>query len=192
MNVDVRSQRGEDVCEFVWLAVAAYDKSERASRSLEDWRDESNSSRSVLSAISEVVSHVEVFVVESLTTHARLVSAASVEPIPEIVMNSISKPVESSWNARRKFIKTWLSVVVSDAGWWSSWLGFVEARNAWAHGLGRLTSRQRNSQEVLANLRAAGLAVRASEVVGTSADVKRCAKSAVEVIDWIDQRVRQE
>ncbi|MDV3265725.1 hypothetical protein [Mycobacterium avium] len=191
MNSDVRSQNGEEVCEFVWLAVAAYDKTERAFRSLEDWRDDSNSSRPVLSAISEVVSHVEVFVVESLTMHAKLISASSVEPIPDIVMNSISKPVESSWNERRKFIKTWLGVDVVDAGWWRSWLGFVDARNAWAHGLGRLTSRQRNSQEVLANLRAAGLAVQASKVVGTPADVKKCAKSAVEVIDWIDQRVRR-
>lgn len=192
MSVDVRSQRGEDVCGFVWLAVAAYDKSERAARSVEDWRGASNSNRSVLTAISEVVSHVEVFVVESLTTHARLVSASSVEPIPSIVMTSITKPVESSWNDRRKFIKTWLNAEVSDAGWWRSWLGFVEARNAWAHGLGRLTSRQRNNAEVLANLRAAGLVVRSSDIVGAPGDVKRCAKAGVEVVDWIDRRVRQE
>jgi len=192
MSISVRSQRGEEVCEFVWLAVADYDKSERASRTLEDWRDASNSNRTVLTAISEVVGHVEVFVVESLTTHAKLVSASSVEPIPEIVMASITKPVESNWNERRRFINTWLSADVADAGWWRSWLGFVEARNAWAHGLGRLTSRQRDNQEVLANLRAAGLALRSSDVVGTSADVKRCAKAAVEVIDWIDRRVRRD
>jgi hypothetical protein len=192
MSMSVRSQRGEEVCEFVWLAVADYDKSERGARTLEDWRDASNSNRTVLTAISEVVSHVEVFVVESLTTHAKLISALSVEPIPEIVMASITKPVESNWNERRRFINTWLRVEVSDTGWWRGWLGFVEARNAWAHGLGRLTSRQRDNQEVLANLRAAGLALRSDDVVGTSADVKRCAKAAVEVIDWIDSHVRRD
>jgi hypothetical protein len=135
---------------------------------------------------------VEVFVVESLTTHAKLVSASSVEPIPGIVMESITKPVDSSWIARQKFIKAWLNTEVSQAGWWRGWLGFVEARNAWAHGLGRLTSRQRKDQQVMANLQAAGLAVCSWEVAGTSADVKRCAVAAIEVVDWIDCRVRRD
>lgn len=189
MSINVQSQNAEDFSEFVWLAVAAYDKSENASRNLEDWREASNSNRSVLVAISEIVSHVEVFVVESLTTHARLVSSPATEPIPTIVMNAITKPVDSNWVERRKFIKTWMGIEVADAGWWRSWLGFVEGRNAWAHGLGRLTLRQCGSQEVAANLAAAGLTVQASAVVGTSADVKRCAKAAIEVIEWIDFRV---
>lgn len=192
MTSYVRSQRGEDVCEFVWLAVAAYDKAERGFRSLEDWRDDGSSSRSVLSAVSEIVSHVEVFVVESLITHAKLASAGTAQPIPEIVMTSISKPLESSWNERKKFITAWLGVQVVNAGWWRTWQGFVDARNAWAHGLGRLTPRQRNTPDVLVNLAAAGFTVHDSEVVATREDVRKCAKAAVEVIDWIDQRVRRE
>jgi hypothetical protein len=191
MSISIRSQEGEDVSEFIWLAVAAYDKSERASRAIEDWRGEYNLGRAALTAISEIVSHVEVFVVASLIGHANLASTGLSNPIPEIVMDSISKPVEGSWAGRRKFIKTWLNEDVSSEGWWRGWQGFVEARNAWAHGLGRLTSRQQDNREVLSNIAAAGLVIRALKVIGGPDDVRRCARSAVEVVDWIDGRVQR-
>jgi hypothetical protein len=184
-----RSQSAEDVCGFVWLAVAAYDKSEVASRAVADWRREDELDRAVLSAISEIVSHAEVFIAESLTKHAKVMSDDMVDPIPKIVMEATTKPVEGTWAGKRSFISTWFGEEVSGASWWKQWMGFVDARNAWAHGLGRLTSRQLKNQETMSNLKIAGLSVLASKVVGSADDVRRCAKSAVEVIDWIDQRV---
>jgi hypothetical protein len=184
-----RSQSAEDICGFVWLAVAAYDKSEVASRAIADWRRENQLDRAVLSAISEVVSHAEVFVAESLTKHAEVLSGNTTDPIPKIVMDATTKPVEGTWAGKRSFILSWFGKDLSGAGWWKQWLGFVDARNAWAHGLGRLTSRQLKNQETMSNLRAAGLSVLASKVVGSADDVRRCAKSAVGLVDWIDQRV---
>ena len=188
----VRSQHGEDVCEYVWIAVGAFDKSELARRAITDWQRSDDITRAALSAISEIGSYVEAFVVESLTKHADLVSASSVEPIPTIVMESVSKPVEGTWAGRRTFIRLWLGADLSGAAWWKQWMGFVEARNAWAHGQGSLTSRQQGNQEVLANIKQAGLAVSGTRVSADAEDVRRCARSAVEVIDWIDQRVRRE
>ncbi|MFD6197007.1 hypothetical protein ACFWE3_09920 [Mycobacteriaceae bacterium NPDC060252] len=184
-----RSQIAEDVCGFAWLAVAAYDKSEMASRAVADWKRENELDRAVLSAISEIVSHAEVFVGESLTRHAKLLSATTANPIPKIVMEATTKPVEATWAGKRSFIFTWFGEDLSGQAWWKRWMGFVDARNAWAHGLGRLTSRQLKTQETMTNLKAAGLVVRASQVVGSADDVRRCARSAVEVIDWIDKRV---
>ncbi|GAB5902836.1 hypothetical protein [Mycobacteroides chelonae] len=190
MNADfTRSQSAEDVCGFVWLVVAAYDKAEIASRAIADWQRANELDRAVLSAISEIVSHAEVFVTESLTKHAEILSANSADPIPKIVMDAVAKPVESTWANKRGFINGWLGQDLSGAGWWKRWMGFVEARNAWAHGLGRLTSRQLKDKQTLSNLATAGMTVVASQIVGRVEDVRRCAKSAVEVIDWIDQRV---
>lgn len=190
MAIDfTRSQGAEDVCGFVWLAVAAYDKSEAASRATTDWRREDELDRAVLSAMSEIVSHAEVFVAESLTKHAAVISAGTADPIPKIVMDATAKPVEGTWAGKRSFISTWFNEDLSGATWWRQWMGFVDARNAWAHGLGRLTSRQLKDQQTMSNLRAAGLTVLASKVVGSANDVRRCAKSAVGVIDWIDHRV---
>lgn len=193
MTLDpVRSQHGEEVCEYVWIALGAFDKSEVGRRAVIDWQRNDDFSRAALSAISEIASYVEAFVVESLIKHADLVSAESVEPIPKIVMESISKPVEGTWAARRTFIRVWLRVDLSGAAWWKRWMGFVEARNAWAHGQGGLTNRQKENKEVLANIKLAGLTVSGTRVSGDADDVRRCARSAVEVIDWIDQRVRRE
>ncbi|WP_457226607.1 hypothetical protein [Mycobacteroides abscessus] len=139
--------------------------------------------------MSEIVSHAEVFVTESLTKHAEVLSADAADPIPKIVMDATTKPVENTWAGKRSFISAWFDEDLSGASWWKQWMGFVDARNAWAHGLGRLTPRQVKSQETLSNLKAAGLSVLTSRVVGNADDVRRCAKSAVEVIDWIDQRV---
>ncbi len=184
-----RSQIAEEVCGFVWLAVAAYDRSDVASRTVADWQRENELDRAVLSAVSEIVSHAEVFVTESLTKHAEVLSADAADPIPKIVMDATTKPVENTWAGKRSFISAWFDEDLSGASWWKQWMGFVDARNAWAHGLGRLTPRQVKSQETLSNLKAAGLSVLTSRVVGNADDVRRCAKSAVEVIDWIDQRV---
>jgi hypothetical protein len=118
-----------------------------------------------------------------------VLSANTADPIPKIVMDATTKPVEGTWAGKRSFISTWFGQDLSGASWWKQWMGFVDARNAWAHGLGRLTSRQLKSQETMSNLKAAGLSVLASTVVGSADDVRRCAKSAVGVVDWIDQRV---
>jgi hypothetical protein len=184
----IRSQSAEDVCGFVWLAVAAYDKSEVASRAVADWRREDELDRAVLSAISEIVSHAEVFVADALNGHAKVLSGQLTDPIPKIVMDATTKPVEGTWAGKRSFISTWFGEDLSGAAWWKQWMGFVDARNAWAHGLGRLTSRQVENQETISNLKAAGLSVVGAKVVGDADDVRRCARSAVEVIDWVDQR----
>lgn len=193
MTIDpIRSQHAEEVCEYVWLALGAFDKSHTASRRITDWQRNDDYYRNSLSAISEIVSYVEVFVVESLTKHADLVSAEAPVPIAQIVMESITKQVESSWAARRRFILLWLQVDLSGAAWWRRWMGFVEARNAWAHGQGNLTPRQQKDQQIRAEIRDAGLTLSGSRISGNPDDVRRCARSAVEVVDWIDQRVKRE
>lgn len=184
-----RSQRAEDICGFVWLAVAAYDKAEVASRAVDNWRRDDELDRAVLSAISEIVSHAEVFVAEALVEHAKALSSGLADPIPKILIETITTPVEDNWAGKRKFISTWFGEHLGGTTWWRRWMGFVDARNAWAHGLGRLTMRQLKNQDAMANLKAAGLSVSASRVVGTADDVRWCAKSAVAVIDWVDQRV---
>jgi len=187
-----RSQHAEEVCEYVWLALGAFDKSHVAAQGITDWQRDNDFSRNSLSAISEIVSYVEAFVVESLIKHADLVSAEAPVPIAQIVMDSITKPVEGSWAARRRFIWLWLKVDLSGAAWWRRWMGFVEARNAWAHGQGSLTTRQQKDQQIRVEIRDAGLTLSGSRISGNPDDVRRCARSAVEVVDWIDQRVKRE
>lgn len=144
MSGPIESQQSEDSCALVWLAVAAHERLHLAVGDQQSpWWSGSSNSRAALSAISEIVSHAEVFVVESLTDHARLVTASSPAPIPKLMDAIVSKSVDSNWNERRQFIKTWLGPDLQAESWWKAWNGYVESRNAWAHGLGRLTPRQK-------------------------------------------------
>ena len=88
----VRSQYAEDVCEFVWLALAAYDRTQRTTSNIADWQQTGNEpSRAVLSAICEIASYAEAFAAESFIDHAETVSSMCVEPIPKIVRESVLK-----------------------------------------------------------------------------------------------------
>jgi hypothetical protein len=195
VNMPLLSQQAEDSCRLVWFAVAAHERAAHLVRvddkSASRWGADATSS-SALSAISEIVTHVEVFVVESFTEHARVIVEKAPQPIPDIVMATVSKSVESNWTERRNFLKSWLGVESNAVPWWRSWNGFVEARNAWAHGLGRLTSRQRKNQEAVANIQVAGLDLRSSQIFAREDDVRRCATVAVEVVQWIDGRVTRD
>ncbi len=188
----VRSQYAEDVCEFVWLALAAYDRTQRTTSNIADWQQTGNEpSRAVLSAICEIASYVEAFAAESFIDHAETVSSMCVEPIPKIVRESVRKPLESTWKGRLEFIKIWLDPEYGSTDSWKEWMGFVEARNAWAHGQGKLTKRQLQNQEVRANIKRSGLTVTDGLISGSAEDVRKCACIAVEFIDWIDQRVKR-
>lgn len=65
--------------------------------------------------------------------------------------------------------------------------GFVEARNAIAHGLGQLTRRQmRDEKSTLARLRNAGIHVRGDTVELDEDAVERCAAVVRAFIAWLD------
>lgn len=68
--------------------------------------------------------------------------------------------------------------------------GFIEARNAVAHGLGRLTWRQTSNPasraEALRLLAAAGLQVVEWHVRLTEEDIERLAETVNQLIEWLD------
>ncbi|MDH3048679.1 hypothetical protein QEN42_02165 [Gordonia alkanivorans] len=149
------------------------------------------SDRPIFSSISEIASHAEGYTIEALASYARTISEGIIKPIPEIVERHSIKAIESSWRERQTFISSWMKVDITRLSWWKSWLGYVEARNAWAHGLGKLTKRQMKSQEVVANLTAAGFIMQSGKVLVRAEDVRSAATTAVNLVDWIDEQVQQ-
>lgn len=83
-----------------------------------------------------------------------------------------------NWTKRRK---AWLDELGVDFGKmgtdWEQVEGFIEARNALQHGLGRLTDSQlaKRRDTVLGAIRAAGVELNGDRVVLGSSDVARCA-----------------
>jgi hypothetical protein len=70
----------------------------------------------------------------------------------------------------------------------SALLGFVEVRNAIAHGLGHLTSRQLKTSDLYKLLAAANIDTRGTQVMVTHADVERINRIAQNFIEWLDFR----
>ncbi|MER7367499.1 hypothetical protein [Nonomuraea wenchangensis] len=93
----------------------------------------------------------------------------------------------SGWQDQKKAYKDWLGIV-SD---WKAVEQLAEARNAVAHGLGRLTKRQmRNGQSVRAKLQAAGISLHGNLVVLSDENLAEAAASCRVFIEKLDMAVQ--
>jgi hypothetical protein len=93
-----------------------------------------------------------------------------------------------TWDKKRK---AWLKHTAVDfrlLPTWTSLLGFVEARNAIQHGLGRLTDRQlgKHRGEVLAAIAATNLRLNGDMVLLTEEDVEECATTCACFVRSLD------
>jgi len=96
------------------------------------------------------------------------------------------------WSARAKEWRGATGFDVAAHPRWPEFMGFVEARNALQHGLGRLTNTQldptsRKGREprrvqVLRNLAASGLSLNGDRVSVFPSDVERCATACRELV----------
>jgi hypothetical protein len=99
--------------------------------------------------------------------------------------------VGSSANTWIKRAKAWKACSVDVDGYigWSALMGFVEARNAVQHGLGRLTDRQledKYKKQTLGWLKAAEVRLNGDMIILAEADVTRCAQTSADFIRWLD------
>lgn len=102
-----------------------------------------------------------------------------------------------SWHARGKAWRDAAGYDVAGNPLWPVLMGFVEARNALQHGLGRLTDRQLNPAtpkngevhrtQVLRDLAACGLAVDGDRVIVLARDVQRCLETSRELVLIADE-----
>lgn len=93
----------------------------------------------------------------------------------------------STWQDQKKSYKDWLGVEED----WKAVERLAEARNAVAHGLGRLTRRQlRNEQSVKAKLKAAGIIVNNNKIVLSDDNLAEAASACRDFIERLDIAVQ--
>ena len=99
-----------------------------------------------------------------------------------------SAEVVSTWEKRKKAWNNSVQVNLSTFDRWSALMGFVEARNALQHGLGRLTQRQldKHREQILAQIKAASIHLNGDLLVILADDVDRCGKISADFIAWLD------
>lgn len=94
----------------------------------------------------------------------------------------------SGWQDQKKSYKDWLGVEVD----WKAVERLAEARNAVAHGLGRLTRRQlRSEQSVKSKLKAAGIPIEESRIVLSDESLAAAASACRDFIERLDLAVQE-
>lgn len=93
-----------------------------------------------------------------------------------------------SWIERQKAWKKYTGVRLESYAAWNPLLGYVEVRNALQHGLGRLTSQQLNTRrdQILGQIRAAGVQLNGDRVEVTEVDVDRRAMTCSGFVIFLD------
>lgn len=93
----------------------------------------------------------------------------------------------STWQDQKKSYKDWLGVETD----WKAVERLAEARNAVAHGLGKLTRRQlRSEQSVKSKLKAAGITVDDNQIVLSDDSLAAAASACRDFIERLDLAVQ--
>ncbi|MEV4123166.1 hypothetical protein [Micromonospora sp. NPDC049645] len=93
----------------------------------------------------------------------------------------------SGWQDQKKAYKDWLGVTED----WNPVERLAEARNAVAHGLGKLTKRQlRNEQSVKAKLQAVGISLNNGRIVLSDANLAAATSACRGFIERVDRAVQ--
>jgi hypothetical protein len=140
-----------------------------------------------LEAVSEIVTVVELFTTDTMIEISEQFSRDALPPVQKVAITSGRQDAEGSWATRREFAKNWLGALWGDTAWFREWLGYVEARNAWAHGHGALTRKQQNRRDVVDSLKCAQLPVVGARVELAASDVRRCGQSALVLAKELDE-----
>jgi hypothetical protein len=142
--------------------------------------------------VSRLVSIAEDFAAEALRTHGRPLLRGSERMVSD-AWGLLEARAERSWDERAAAFKRWLHINLGDCAAYADFRAFVQARNAIAHGLGRLTPRQRRGSDaasIVQSLRVAGVTVSGERIEVKDESVDRCCTVVVSFILWLDERLQ--
>jgi hypothetical protein len=112
---------------------------------------------------------------------------ASHPSISKIADDAVNQAI-GTWAGQKKSYKEWLGISES----WTKVEQLTEARNAVAHGLGKLTRRQlRNESGTTSQLRAVGIAVNNQAILLTEENLQSAALICRDFIERIDLAVQR-
>lgn len=142
------------------------------------------------SAVSSMVAIAEGFFVETLRTSVESAFSVQTQLMQDAEAFAV-KQIESTWPERLKRLKQWFGInhLAADDDPVAKLLIFVDARNAIAHGLGALTSRQLSNdggKSTIKSLRSVGIELTDGVLFIDPLAVERCAMNCRKSILWLD------
>lgn len=174
--------------ERVWIAVAALERHITIGDESDAWWPTDRDRSAAMESVSVIVAYTESFVVKSMLSFVSDLGLRSPRLIAEVALAEYTREIEGSWHARKKFSKKWLDSDWDRAEWCERWIAFVDVRNSWVHGLGRLTGKQvRNgAKQRLVN---SGISVLDTNVLIDFDIVRLCARDAESVVTEVDAAI---
>ena len=116
-------------------------------------------------------------------------SLSDVDEVLRLLMLEKELAASSSWESRRRAFKRHHGVDLRKCNEHKKVEGAVEVRNAIAHGLGRLTTRQAISQETTKRLKAIDVSETHGYVQLNAEDLKQCASYSADFLRSVDAEV---
>jgi hypothetical protein len=115
-------------------------------------------------------------------------------PLVMTIWNQLEQDVERTWAAQERAWQDWYGVIWSKTPEYLHLEGYIEARNAIVHGLGRLTKRQTRTlgaeTRTVNRLKQSDIRLDADRLIADDETVHGCAKAAVGFIGWLDRQAR--
>lgn len=136
-----------------------------------------------------LLSITESFCSDRLLEEVERIIAPSRHKTVSEVWDRVAISATNTWAEQQKAYKELLGVTLTSSDW-KSVEQLAEARNAVAHGLGRLTRRQqRNQQSVHAKLASCGISVRNGQIIVNDSVLFNAAQTCRSFIERLDAAI---
>jgi hypothetical protein len=127
--------------------------------------------------------------VDALSSELSHRDVPSLDPVVKRLLLEKEVSGTANWGARERMYKRHHGIKLASTVGFKQLMGYVEARNSIAHGLGRLTTRQLDSAETLSRLARVNIKVSQGHVPLASGDVEGCHDICREFLMALDQSV---
>ncbi len=186
LRAAVLTEEAEEICGQLMVTSAEH---ERIANVAVGWStDPTSGQRLALSYVMRLVVLVEVFTFQRTLELSDIHAGTIVSPVFDKLYVAHRRQIEASWDNALAALSVWPSVSPRKYGEHPALRGFILARNSWAHGYGRLTSRQLSDLATTEkHVADAGFSINAGYVVVLPSQVHSVAKTCRSFVQKLDR-----
>lgn len=138
----------------------------------------------VVQAVSIVESYLDTCIADHLRRELPLRTPTALSMLEEIESSS-----SRTWESRRKALVTYLSIAIEQAPSYPKLDAAIQLRNCLVHGLGALTTQQRNKKGIVEIVAKVGVTIGTGRMISSGSTVRLACDAAAETIRWVDSHL---
>lgn len=126
--------------------------------------------------------------VDIISAHLFRESVPTMHDLVRRLVEDVKMRASATWNERKAAFSSYHKIQLGGFSRWSELDAGIEVRNSIAHGLGRLTPRQR-AANIGSQLSKIGVSVQDGSVIITLESLQRCRDVCVEFVRYLDREI---